>query len=194
MASAATANASSFGKDEEKTNPARPENEPPNNNYKLTYHLTASNSSEQSSSEFATQRESPAPDEGGRPPGEIRVPTVKPKEVVALAPGLGAYLNEDLDRADMQRAIMSVIGAAQTYAFKELSISKPLWAEAQRVLGLWPATLAVMLVAAKDPDYFSRTPAHYFAGMVEKAKHGTLRLDRSIWGLRTRAETPNAKA
>jgi replication initiation protein RepC len=193
-ASGTNTNASNSGTEIEKTNPARPENEPPNNNYKLTYHLKTSNSSEQSSSEFDAQRNSPAPHEDGRPPGEIRVPTVKPKEVVALAPGLGAYLNEDLDRADMQRAIMGVIGAAETYAFQELSISKPLWAEAQRVLGLWPATLAVMLVAAKDPDYFSRTPAHYFAGMVEKAKQGTLRLDRSIWGLRTRAETPNAKA
>ena len=48
---------------------------------------------------------------------------------------------------------------------------------------------AVMVVASKDPDYFSRTPAHYFAGMVARAKNGTLRLDRSIWGLRTRQET-----
>jgi hypothetical protein len=49
-------------------------------------------------------------------------------------------------------------------------------------------------VAAKDPDYFSRTPAHYFAAMVERAKQGTLRLDKSIWGLRTRAEKPEGKA
>ena len=122
------------------------------------------------------------------------MPTVKPKEVVTLAPNIGLYLNEDLDRVEMQRAIMAVIRAAEAYAFKELSVSKSLWGEAQRTLGLWPATLAVMVVAAKDPDYFSRTPAHYFAGMVEKAKQGTLRLDRSIWGLRTRAETTVGKA
>jgi hypothetical protein len=62
------------------------------------------------------------------------------------------------------------------------------------VMGLWPAALAVMVVSAKDPDYFSRTPAHYFAGMVAKAKNGTLRLDRSIWGLRSRNETDTGKA
>lgn len=67
-------------------------------------------------------------------------------------------------------------------------------AEAQQSMGLWPATPAVMVVAAKDPDYFSRTPAHYFAGMVEKAKQDSLRLDRSIWGLRTKAEVTLGKA
>jgi hypothetical protein len=61
-------------------------------------------------------------------------------------------------------------------------------------MGLWPATLAVMVVAAKDSEYFSRTPAHYFAGMVAKAKNGTLRLDRSIWGLRSRAEAEAGKS
>jgi replication initiation protein RepC len=191
---AASQSASSSTIEIEKTNPAQLAKRPPNNNYKPTYHLTVSTSSEQSSSEFDGERYPTAPDAKGGPPGEIRMPTVKPKEVVALAPGLATYLSEDLDRVDMQRAILGVIRATETFAFKELSISKPLWAEAQRVLGLWPATLAVMLVAAKDPDYFSRTPAHYFAGMIERAKQGTLRLDRSIWGLRTRTEKTSGRA
>lgn len=186
-AAAQSSNVSNSGMEMEKTNPTRSINDLPNNNYKPTYYLTTSKSFETGSSEFDDHRAPPAAKEGGAP-GEIRVPTVKPKEVMALAPSLGIYLGEDLERADMPRAIMAVIRAAETYAMKELSISKPLWAEAQRVMGLWPATLAVMLVAAKDPDYFSRTPAHYFAGMVEKAKQGTLRLDRSIWGLRTKSE------
>ena len=118
---------------------------------------------------------------------------MRPKEVVSLAPVLGRYLNQDLDRLDMERAVMAVLLAAEACAFKELGISKPLWQEAQSAMGMWPAALAVMLVAAKDPDYFSRTPAHYFAGMVAKAKDGTLRLDRSIWGLRSHAgKRPNA--
>lgn len=130
-----------------------------------------------------------AAEEGRGAPGEIRVPTVKPKEVLALAPGMGRYVSEDLERIDLERQIWAVMRAAEACAFNELSVSKSLWAEAQRVLGLWPATLAVMLVAAKDPNYFSRTPAHYFAGMVEKAKQGSLRLDRSIWGLRTKSQS-----
>lgn len=178
------------GMEKEKTNPTGFVSEPPNNNYKPTYNPMDCIGSETSSSEFDKHQDSPAPAKEGGAPGEIRVPTVKPKEVVALAPAIGLYLNEDLDRVDMNRAIMGVLRAAEACAFKELSISKPLWAEAQRVLGLWPATLAVMVVAAKDPNYFSRTPGHYFAGMVEKARHGTLRLDRSIWGLRTRADNP----
>lgn len=179
---------SNSGMEIEKTNPTGSVYDPPNNNYKRTKYLSNSISSETSSSEFDNHRDSPAPNREGRA-GELPVPTVKPKEVVKLAPNIGLYLSEDLERVDMQRAIMGVIRAAETYAFKDLSVSKSLWAEAQRSMGLWPATLAVMVVAAKDPDYFSRTPAHYFAGMVEKAKQGTLRLDRSIWGLRTKSET-----
>jgi replication initiation protein RepC len=173
-----------------KTNPTGFVSSLPNNNYKQTYNPMDCIGSETNSSEFDKHRDSTAPAKQGGASGEIRVPTVKPKEVITLAPAIGMYLSEDLDRVDMQRAIMGVVRAAEAVAFKELSISKPLWAEAQRVLGLWPATLAVMLVAAKDPNYFSRTPGHYFAGMVEKAKQGTLRLDRSIWGLRTRADNP----
>ena len=186
-------NTSNSEKEKEKTNRAGPVNEPPNNNYKQTYNLTTSIGSEASSSEFGSHRAPPAA-ENRDPGGEIRVPTVKPAEVLALAPGLAAYVGEDLDRLDAPRQIWATVRAAEGFAFKELGISKPLWAEAQRVMGLWPATLAVMLVAAKNPDYFSRTPAHYFAGMVEKAKQGTLRLDRSIWGLRTKTEVSTGKA
>jgi hypothetical protein len=59
---------------------------------------------------------------------------------------------------------------------------------------MWEATLAVMLVAAKDPDHFTRTAAHYFAGMVAKARQGSLRLDRSIWGLRSQNEGKEGNA
>jgi replication initiation protein RepC len=170
------------------SNRVQPLSKLPNNNYKLTHNQITSTSPEQGSSGFDKKGDSPAPQKSGAP-GEIPVPVVKPKEVVRLAPALGAYVNEDLDRVDMQRAIWAVIQAAESCAFRELSVSKSLWADAQKVMGLWPAALAVMVVAAKDPDYFSRTPAHYFAGMVGKAKNGTLRLDRSIWGLRTKSET-----
>lgn len=170
------------------SNRAQSLSELPNNNYKPPNNPMVSIGHERGSSEFDKKGDSPAPQKGGAP-GEIPVPVVKPKEVVRLAPALGTYVSEDLDRVDMQRAIWAVIRAAESCAFRDLSVSKSLWADAQKVMGLWPAALAVMVVAAKDPDYFSRTPAHYFAGMVAKAKNGTLRLDRSIWGLRTKSET-----
>lgn len=176
------------------SNPETPVHSRPNNNYKPTKYPSDCIGSETSSSEFGDHRDSPAPQEREGGPNEVRVPTVKPKEVVALAPAVGLYLNEDLHRIDMQRQILAVVRAAEAVAFNELSISKPLWSEAQRVMGLWPATLAIMVVAAKDPNYFSRTPAHYFAGMVARAKTGTLRLDRSIWGLRTRTDAPSGEA
>jgi replication initiation protein RepC len=174
------------------SNPTQPPSELPNNNYKLSDNLTISIGHERGSSEFDEKGDSPAPKKGGAP-GEVPVPVVKPKEVIRLAPALGAYLGEDLDRVDMQRAIWAVIQAAESCAFRELSVSKSLWADAQKVMGLWPAALAVMVVAAKDPEHFTRTPAHYFAGMVAKAKNGTLRLDRSIWGLRSRNNVAHSK-
>jgi len=166
------------------TNPAGSSHRPPNNNYKPTDNPSVSRSSEQSSSDFSSGSASTVPPE--KETG-LNIPAVRPKEVVSLAPVLGRYLNQDLDLLDMERAVVAVLLAAEACAFKELGISKSLWQEAQREMGMWPAALAVMLVAAKDPDYFSRTPAHYFAGMVAKAKDGTLRLDRSIWGLRSHA-------
>ena len=172
------------------TNPTGSFHRSPNNNYKPTDNPSVSRSSEESSSDFSDGSASTAPPE--KETG-LNIPAVRPKEVVSLAPVLGRYLNQDLDRLDMERAVMAVLLAAEACAFKELGISKPLWQEAQSAMGMWPAALAVMLVAAKDPDYFSRTPAHYFAGMVAKAKDGTLRLDRSIWGLRSHAgRRPNA--
>jgi hypothetical protein len=175
------------------SNRAQTLSELPNNNYKPSNNPMVSIGHERGSSEFDKKGDSPAPQKGGAT-GEIPVPVVKPKEVVRLAPALGTYVSEDLDRVDMQRAIWAIIHAAESCAFRELSVSKSLWAEAQKVMGLWPAALAVMVVAAKDPDYFSRTPAHYFAGMVAKAKNGTLRLDRSIWGLRSRNDADAGKA
>ena len=175
------------------SNRAQSLSELPNNNYKPSNNPMVSIGHERGSSEFDKKGDSPAPQKGGAL-GEIPVPVVKPKEVVRLAPALRTYVSEDLDRVDMQRAIWAIIHAAESCAFRELSVSKSLWAEAQKVMGLWPAALAVMVVSAKDPDYFSRTPAHYFAGMVAKAKNGTLRLDRSIWGLRSRNDADAGNA
>ena len=159
----------------------------PNNNYKPTYNPMVSSGSERSSNEFGQDRDQITPKEISTRDA-VKVPTVRPKEVLRLAPTLRTYLNEDLDRLDDQRAIMAVIRAAQACAFQALGVSPSLWREANQVMGVWEATLAVMLVAAKDPDHFTRTAAHYFAGMVAKAKQGSLRLDRSIWGLRSQSE------
>ena len=165
----------------------------PNNNYKLTDIPKVSSGSEQSSSDFGQDRAQQTGKETSER-SEIKLPTVRPKEMVRLAPMLRTYLNEDLDRLDDRRAIMAVMRAAEECAYQGLGVSRPLWKEAQQVMGMWPATLAVMLVAAKDPEHFTRTAAHYFAGMVAKAKQGTLRLDRSIWGLRSHADAAGGQA
>ena len=52
---------------------------------------------------------------------------------------------------DIIAAGAAVIQPAESCAFRELSVSKSLWADAQKVMGLWPAALAVMVVSATPP-------------------------------------------
>ena len=94
---------------------------------------------------------------------------MKPNEIVELAPVIATYMGRPLEGLDDRRAIETVMRGAEICAFQHLGLSKSLWLEAQMVLGVWGAVLAVMVVASKDPEHFSRTPAHYFARMVEKA-------------------------
>ena len=55
----------------------------------------------------------------------------------------------------MQRAILAVMRAAEACAFKELSLSKSLWAEAPEGYGSMAGDLGRHAgLAAKDPDYF----------------------------------------
>ncbi len=86
-----------------------------------------------------------AAEEGRGAPGEIRVPTVKPKEVLALAPSMSRYLSEDLERIDLERQIWAVIRAAEACAFKELSVSKSLWAVNSRPTLTPPAMSSIPL-------------------------------------------------
>ena len=160
-----------------------------NNNYKRTNNPMACIGQERGSSDFDEEGAQTAP------PKELpKLPTVKPKEILELAPVMATYLGRPLEGLDDRRAIETIMRAAEFCAFQHLGVSKSLWRDAGAVLGVWGAVLAVMVVASKDPEHFSRTPAHYFAGMIERAKAGTLRLDRSIWGLRSRGNHPAGAA
>ena len=100
-----------------------------------------------------------------------------PEELVRLAPRLRPYLGrpnpdwpEIVDAADWLR--------------HDLKISTPLWGDACNVLGRNMAAIAVAVVSAKPENHFRGSPAGYFHGMVNKARSGELRLDKTIWGMR----------
>jgi len=100
-----------------------------------------------------------------------------PEELVRLAPRLQLYLGrpnpdwpEIVDAADWLR--------------HDLKISTPLWGDACQILGRNMAAIAVAVVSAKPGNHFRGSPAGYFHGMVNKAKSGELRLDKTIWGMR----------
>jgi replication initiation protein RepC len=189
-AAAHSTNASESGKNKDESDPSGSEYGPPYYNYKPTLNLTNCIGHENGSSDFGKERALTAekPEESAK--DKPALPTVRPKEVLRLAPAIARYLNHPIDQLSDAHAIRPVLRAAEICAYQRLGVSQPLWRQAEDILQPWGAVLAVMVVAAKDEEHFTRTPAHYFAGMIERAKAGQLRLDRSIWGLRSRAEKP----
>jgi replication initiation protein RepC len=184
------ANRAESGMIEVETNPSGAVFGPPYYNYKSTSNLTTSTSHQHSSSEFGEERAHVAgngPQTSGAAP--LKLPTVRPGEILTMAPVLERYLARPIEGLEPAAAIQHVMRAAYAYATDTMGLaaSPSLWEQANQVLGPWGAVLAVMVIAAKDPDYFTRSPAHYFAGMVERAKRGELNLSRSIWGMRARA-------
>jgi replication initiation protein RepC len=182
------ANTGESGMKKKESDPSGSTFGPPYYNYKPTSNLTNCISHERGSSDFGNQRALTARGPQDSDADQRALPTVRPKEVLRLAPAIARYLNRPIDNLPDAQAIEPVLQAAEICAFQRLGVSKPLWREAQQTLNVWGAVLAVMVVSAKDEEHFTRTPAHYFAGMIERAKTGQLRLDRSIWGLRSRAE------
>jgi len=184
------ANGAESGMNEAESDPSRVDIEPAYYNYKPTANLTNSSSHEHGSSEFGEERAhvaDAAPKTNDA--GPLVLPTVRPGEILAMAPVLERYLARPIEGLEPTAAIQHVMRAAYAYATDTngLSASPSLWDQANQVLGPWGSVLAVMVIAAKDRDYFTRSPAHYFAGMVERAKRGELNLSRSIWGMRARA-------
>lgn len=118
-----------------------------------------------------------------RAPGERKaggsVLKIRPDELVRIAPRLKPYL---------RRASPSwpEIVEAADWLRHDLGISKPLWGEACATMGRERAAIAVAIVSSKPAEHFRTTPGGYFNGMVAKARAGTLHLDRTIWGARTR--------
>jgi replication initiation protein RepC len=101
-----------------------------------------------------------------------------PDELLTMAPRLRGYLGTDY------ASWRDVVEAADLLR-SELDVSRALWGEACQTLGREKAAVAIAIVSAKDPDHFTRTPAHYFHGMIARAKRGELNLERTIWGLRS---------
>jgi replication initiation protein RepC len=101
-----------------------------------------------------------------------------PEELAVLAPRLAVHLRADYPKWS------DIVDAADALR-NELDVSRSLWGEACQTLGREMAAIALAIVSTKDPDYFTRTPGHYFHGMVERAKRGELHLDRTLWGLRS---------
>ena len=64
-----------------------------------------------------------------------------------------------------------------------LGISEHAWNEAKSVLGNQMAAVAFAVIAEKHASGEVRSPGGYLRGMVEKARIGTLNLDRTIFGL-----------
>jgi replication initiation protein RepC len=103
--------------------------------------------------------------------------TVKPAQLVELAPRLQRYVTGD-------RIGWSEIVTAAEWLAGELGVSVTLWRHACLIMGRERAAVALALVSAKDQGHFARSSGAYFAGMVKKHEAGGLNLAGSLWALR----------
>ncbi len=172
------------------TDPKRPENRPHQYSYKPNPYpqedtVIASKGSKWSAASPVTQPE-PGPwprdrQKNSAPPPDRTdsgsVLKINTEELIQLAPRLKPYLRTSAP------AWPDIIEAAD-WLRHDLGVSKPLWGEACIAMGREKAAIALAIVSARPPEYFTATPGGYFHGMVNRAKAGQLNLDRTIWGLR----------
>ena len=104
-----------------------------------------------------------------------------PEELLHLAPLLAVHVRSKRPSWD------DVLDAAGGPLRHELGISASLWVEACGQLSRDGAALALAIVATKPEGYFTRSAAGYFGGMIKRAATHELFLEKSLWGLRTRA-------
>ena len=104
--------------------------------------------------------------------------TLKPAQLVELAPRLKSYLHQ------LERPAWPDIVDAAEWLSGELGVSRTLWAHACFVMGRGLAAVALAFVTTRPEGHFTKGPAGYFAGMVRKAEKGELHLDRTLWKLR----------
>jgi replication initiation protein RepC len=110
-----------------------------------------------------------------------KVSSIRPDELVRLAPKLKAYLRHP------EPAWPDIVEAAD-WLRHDLGVSKSLWGNACLAMGRELAAVALAIVSTKEEGYFRSGPGGYFHGMIVKAKAGELHLDRTVWALRRAAD------
>jgi replication initiation protein RepC len=106
---------------------------------------------------------------------------LSPGEMVRLAPKLENCLTT-------RQPNWGDIADAASLLAQQLGISPQLYGEACRLLGRYPAAVAIAIISTKQAGHFhSASPGGYLRGMLQRAGRGQLFLDRSIHGLREAA-------
>ena len=140
-----------------KTDPEGPENEP----HTTTTNLTENLKDTVIASEESNRADRSAPKPLNPTPAVTPETGLKlnPAQLVLLAPRLRSFVTSDnpswpeiVDAADWLRG--------------ELGVSRPLWAEACRLMGREYAAVAIAIVSTKSPGHFLRCAGGHFAGMV----------------------------
>ena len=99
---------------------------------------------------------------------------ITPTVVLAVAPGLRAYVTTD-------RPAWADIVEAASWARGDLGINRSAWVEACQVMGRYEAAGAVAVISAKGSEI--RSPGGYLRGMTARARDGDLHLGKSFYGL-----------
>lgn len=104
---------------------------------------------------------------------------VTPEFVVKIAPSFETWTGKD-------RPSWSELMEASTFVRSELGISRDAWLQACEVLGRLEAVTTLATIAARHQAGEVQSPGGLLRKMVELHQAGTLRLDRTLFGLSDR--------
>jgi len=134
---------------------------------------------EESSSENRASRPANERAHATLKPSALRGFPATPDFILQIAPAFRGWVNS-------ARPTWPEMIEAAFHVRSELKISQHAWGQACIVLGRMEATTAVAAIAAKHDAGLVRSPGGLLRRMVEAHEEGTLRLDRTLFGLADR--------
>ena len=105
-----------------------------------------------------------------------------PRAIIACFPNLGMYAG---GTSEGDTPSWRMVDAAASRLARDLGVNATCWQRALGEMGREQRCVAIALVAELlAAGRISTTAGQYFGGMLNRARSGELRLERSVWGFR----------
>jgi replication initiation protein RepC len=105
---------------------------------------------------------------------ELEDHAISPRFILKVSPALKPYI------VSAKPTWAHIVDAAD-WVRGDLGISRHAWIEACTTMGRYNAAAAIAVIAAKSAEI--RSAGGYLRAMTERAREGTLHLDKSFYGL-----------